>query len=168
MKKYLALALVTATMSVGFSIFAAGNASAYTTRDHRICQASDPNCRDHRGPVIVVPPRDIPPVIVVQDPPPIDPGPGPRIPPEPPHRPPHPPIPDDGGWAHAGDEGDYGISCREGRAIVRHSGFRHVRAIDCSGDVFSYTADSRRGGRATVIVNMDGEIVRVNYWIAAR
>jgi hypothetical protein len=164
MKKYLALALIATTASVGFSIFATGNANAVEVRDHRNCQTFDPNCRDHRGPVIVVPPRDAPPIIVVQDPPPVQTEP-PRIPTEPPHRRPHHDNPYEHDWDYVDQ---YGISCQEGRSIVRHSGFRHVRATDCSGDVYSYTADSRRGGRATVLVNMDGEIIRVNYWIASR
>jgi hypothetical protein len=128
-------------------------AQARDVRDHRICQVLDPNCRDHRGPVIVVPPPPAPPVVVID--PPIRP-----LPPiEPPHRPHH-----DNPWAD--DEGDYGISCGEGRRIVRQEGFRQVRAIDCSGDVFRYNAKSRRGGKATVLVNMDGDIIAVNYWAA--
>ena len=53
-----------------------GAANAETIRDHRspevrdhrvICVIGNPNCRDHRRPVVVVPPR--PPVIVLPAPP---------------------------------------------------------------------------------------------------
>jgi hypothetical protein len=167
MKKYLALALIAATASVGYSILAAGNANALDIRDHRSCQQFDPNCRDHRGPVIVVPPRPLPPDVVVQNPPVIvvDPI-------RPPVEPPHQNWPQEHGQGHGypqwDNQDEYGISCREGRSIVRHSGFRGVRAVDCSGDVFRYNAISRRGGRATVLVNMDGDIVRVKYWASLR
>jgi hypothetical protein len=84
---------------------------------------------------------------------------------EPPHHFPLPPNHWDDHWGqHFAD----GISCREGRSIVRHSGFRQVQPIDCSGMIFKYNAVSRRDGRATVLVNMDGDIVRVNYWAALR
>lgn len=65
------------------------------------------------------------------------------------------------------DPGDYenasndGISCDEGRNIVRHSGFRKVRAIDCSNDVFSYSA-KKLDQRVKVYVNADGNIVHVS------
>jgi hypothetical protein len=161
MKKQIALALIIATASVGFSIIATGQANALDLRDHRFCQTLDPNCRDHRGPVVVVPPRHLPPVVVVQNPPLIvvDPI-------RPPVEPPHQNWPrDNGQWDN---QDQYGISCGEGRSIVRHNGFRRVRAIECSGDVFQYSAFSRRNGRATVSVNMDGDIVKVNYWAALR
>jgi hypothetical protein len=45
--------------------------------------------------------------------------------------------------------GYYGISCREGRHIVRHAGFRRVRAIDCRGRTFAYVG--RRHGESHVI-----------------
>lgn len=53
-----------------------------------------------------------------------------------------------------------GISCGEGRSIVRDHGFRRVRATNCSGDVFTYVA-KKRGRLFTVAVNMDGDIVGV-------
>jgi hypothetical protein len=152
----LILAAVTVTL---LSATFMNTAQANNVRDHRnACNVLDPaNCRDHRGPVVVVPPPPLPtgPIVVV------DPIPRPpRTPPvEPPHRPHH-----DNPWAD--DEGDYGISCGEGRRIVRNEGFRSVRAIDCSGDIYRYNAKGRRGSKATVLVNMDGDIVAVNYWAA--
>ncbi len=65
------------------------------------------------------------------------------------------------------DPGDYensnndGISCDEGRGIVRHSGFRKVRAMDCSSDVFTYSA-KKYDQPVKVFVNMDGNIVHVS------
>jgi hypothetical protein len=167
MKKTLAFVLAAATATIGISMLFAASANALEVRDHRGCKFYDPLCGLNHGPVVVVPPRDIPPIIVVQDPPPVQTEP-PRIPPEPPHRRPHFPTPDEGDWAHAGDEGDYGISCREGRRIVKRNGFRSVQPIDCDGNVYRYNAISRRGARATVLVNMDGDIVRVNYWASLR
>jgi hypothetical protein len=163
MKKQLALALIVATASVGISMFAAGSAKALDIRDHRVCQNLDPNCRDHRGPVVVVPPRPLPPSVVVQNPPVIvvDPI---RPPVEPPHHNWPRPDPWHGQWDN---QDEYGISCSEGRRIVRRHGFRHVRAVDCNGDTYRYSADSRNG-HATVIVNLDGDIVNVNYWTALR
>jgi hypothetical protein len=162
MKKQLALALIFATASIGLSTLFIGNANAGTVRDHRICEASDPNCRDHRGPVVVIPPIQTPPIIVVGDPK-NDPGPGPLPQPEPPH--PRPPQDPWHGHGHGpwGNQDDYGISCREGRSIVRQNGYRHVKAMDCSGDVFVYSANTNRGRRAIVSVNMDGEIEDVSF-----
>lgn len=148
MKKQLALTLILATATVGISMLSAGQASAREIRDHRLCQQFDPNCRDHRGPVVVVPPPPVsqPPIVVVD----------PITPPRPPIEPPH----HTGPWD---DQDEYGISCREGRNIVRQSGFRRVKAVDCSGNIYRYNASSRNG-RVTVLVNMDGDIVRVNRW----
>jgi hypothetical protein len=147
MKKHLAITLILATATIGMSMLSVSQASAGEVRDHRQCQKFDPNCRDHRGPVIVVPPPPVsqPPIVV------IDP-----IRPRPPIEPPHHTSPWD-------DQDEYRISCGEGRRIVRQSGFRRVRAIDCSGNTYRYNASSR-DGRVTVLVNMDGDIVRVNLW----
>lgn len=136
-----------------------GTASAETVRDHRspevrdhrtICVVGDPNCRDHRGPVIVIPPRDNPPVIVV------DPL------PRPPRPQPLPPI-DPGDGAGNGHHGHDRISCREGRQILRSEGFRHVRAFDCDGRVFGYRAENRRGGAKVRMTNR-GDIISVQYF----
>jgi hypothetical protein len=135
-------------------------------RDHRnACNVLDPaNCRDHRGPDVVIPPPPAPagPIVVV------DPVPFPRPPIEPPHRPHHPQHPNP--WADNGDDEDSydGITCGEGRRIVKHSGFKNVKALDCSGEIYKYKAFNRKHGPATVFVNMDGDIVRVNYWVAYR
>jgi hypothetical protein len=160
MKKYLALALVTATMSVGFSTLFVGNANAGKRFTPQTCNASVPGCLDYHVS------NDLPDPRGPTNPPPTDPGPGPRIPPEPPHDRPQPQDPWHGhghGHGHWDNQDDYGISCGEGRSIVRQNGFRHVRAMDCSGDVFVYSAKSNHGRRAIVSVNMDGEIDDVSF-----
>ncbi len=135
-----------------------GAANAETVRDHRspevrdhrvICVIGDPNCRDHRTPVVVVPPRHVPPVVVVDTP-----------------RPPRVPIDPGMGNGHWNDdhEDDNRISCREGRQIVRENGFRHVRAFDCEGRIFGYRAENRSGG-AKIRVTNRGEIISVQYYI---
>jgi hypothetical protein len=35
---------------------------------------------------------------------------------------------------------DFGISCRQGRRLVRNAGFRAVSAFDCDGRTYGYTA----------------------------
>lgn len=55
----------------------------------------------------------------------------------------------------------YGISCGEGRSIVRHSGFRKVHAMDCSSDVFTYSA-KKHDQLFKVYVNAKGYIVHVS------
>jgi hypothetical protein len=62
----------------------------------------------------------------------------------------------------------HGISCKQGRSIVRHQGFSHVRAIDCNGPIYSYRGMKSRYSGATIQVNLNGQIVAVNYWIAKR
>jgi hypothetical protein len=68
-----------------------------------------------------------------------------------------------GGYNGGGYDGGYddGISCKEGRSIVRHHGFKKVRAIDCSGDTFTYAA-RKHGQPFTIDVNMDGDIIDVS------
>jgi hypothetical protein len=51
-----------------------------------------------------------------------------------------------------------GISCGEGRQIARKRGFRHVRAMDCSGEEFLYHA-TKRGKGYEVTINSLGRIV---------
>jgi hypothetical protein len=59
------------------------------------------------------------------------------------------------------DVEDYGISCGEGRRLVRGSGFRNVSAFDCDGRTYGYTA-WRRGEMYRVTVDSyRGNIVRV-------
>jgi hypothetical protein len=160
MQKLLASTLIIATAAIGLTVLAAP-ANAREIRDHRMCEPVDPNCRDHRGPVIVVQPPQVPlpPPIVV-----VDPIPRPMPPVEPPHRPHHPHFPpQDQNWEDYAD-----VSCGEARSIVRHSGFRHVKVVDCNGRFYRFNAVSRRDGRVTVLVNHDGDIVRVNYWTALR
>jgi hypothetical protein len=56
---------------------------------------------------------------------------------------------------------DYGMSCGEGRRLVRGSGFRNVSAFDCDGRTYGYTA-WRRGEMYRVTVDAyRGNIVRV-------
>ena len=136
-----------------------GAANAETVRDHRtpdvrdhrtICVIGDPNCRDHRGPVVVVPPRDTPPIVVV-DPMPRPPRPRPQ---------PMPPIDPgrgDGGWGHHDHNR---ISCGEGRQILRWEGFRHIRAYDCDGRTYGYRAENRRGPVKITMTNR-GDIIAV-------
>ena len=142
-----------AILTIGASL---GTANAETVRDHRtpevrdhrvICIVGDPNCRDHRGPVVVVPPRDNPPIIVV------DPLPRPPRP----HPQPLPPIdPGDG----AGNGHHDRISCSEGRQMLRWEGFRHIRAFDCDGRVYGYRAETRRD-RVIVKMSNRGDILAV-------
>jgi hypothetical protein len=54
---------------------------------------------------------------------------------------------------------DFGISCGEGRRLVRSAGFRNVSAFDCDGRSYGYTA-WRRGGMYRVQVDaLRGRIV---------
>jgi hypothetical protein len=60
------------------------------------------------------------------------------------------------------DQEDYGVSCGQGRRIVRNSGFYNVSTIECDGQNFKYEAERR--GR-TYIVKLDsrtGEIIQAN------
>lgn len=56
---------------------------------------------------------------------------------------------------------DDGISCGEGRNIVRHSGFHQVHTMDCSDDVFTYSA-VKHNQPFKVFVNAQGYIVHVS------
>jgi hypothetical protein len=143
-----------------------GAANAETIRDHRdavvrdhrvICVIGDPNCRDHRTPVVVVPPRHLPPVVVDTSQPPVIVVDTPQ--------PPLPPIDPGTGNGHWNDdqEDNYFISCREGRQIVRENGFRHVRAFDCEGRIFGYRAENRHGGAKIRMTNR-GDIISVQYY----
>ena len=62
-----------------------------------------------------------------------------------------------------GYDGGYndGISCGEGRSIVRHHGYKKVHAVDCSGDVYTYAA-KKHGQFFDIDVDMSGEIVDVS------
>jgi hypothetical protein len=53
------------------------------------------------------------------------------------------------------------ISCGKGAKIVDHSGFRRVRAIDCSLPSYKYTA-WRNAHKFVVSVNRYGNIYKVN------
>jgi hypothetical protein len=55
----------------------------------------------------------------------------------------------------------YGISCEEGRDMVRDSGFRKVRSLDCDGPRYSYRA--RRGGDTFIVrvSSRSGNIISV-------
>ena len=66
-----------------------------------------------------------------------------------------------GGGGYGGGYGPDGISCGEGRTIVRHHGFKHVHAMDCSGDVFAYSA-FKHGHSVEVDVDSNGGIVDVS------
>lgn len=55
---------------------------------------------------------------------------------------------------------DDGITCNMGRKIVYRSGFRDVRALDCHGPGYRYSA-WKRGQEYVVRVNQDGEITRI-------
>lgn len=55
----------------------------------------------------------------------------------------------------------YGISCEDGRDMVRDSGFRKVRAINCDGK--RYTYKGRRNGNPYIVrvSRRNGEIISV-------
>ena len=63
---------------------------------------------------------------------------------------------------NGGGDGYYdGISCGEGRQIVRENGFRQVRPLKCFGATFTYSA-KQFGRLVRVKLNMDGDIIRVS------
>ncbi|MGL4488075.1 MAG: hypothetical protein ACRCU5_01340 [Rhizobiaceae bacterium] len=132
-----AFALTAATFIA--SIASVSSVYAETVRDHRTqCGVQTPNCRDHRDPVVVVPPRvqPEPPVVVIVDPTPVDNG-------------------------HGSGMGEgLRISCKKGRQILRDEGFHRVRAFDCHGRTYGFFAID---GGHTVRVKMTnrGDIISV-------
>jgi hypothetical protein len=54
----------------------------------------------------------------------------------------------------------YGISCGNGREILRQRGFRNVQAYSCQGPTYGYQA-WKRGEFFRVAVNFRGQIVSV-------
>jgi hypothetical protein len=52
----------------------------------------------------------------------------------------------------------YGISCSEGRNVVREAGYEGVRAYRCGGSSYGYRA-WRDGERYQVLVNRGGDII---------
>jgi hypothetical protein len=57
---------------------------------------------------------------------------------------------------------DYTISCGQGRQIMRHSGFRNVRTVECDGQNFKYTGYRRGASWIVMIDSRTGEIIRRN------
>lgn len=96
----------------------------------------------------------------------VGPEPDPVVPPQPqPPKRPLPPISTDPPIVTQPEptpppQSDEQITCEEGRRIVKHSGFRHVEAIDCDAPVFKYTA-KKHGHRVLVSVKDDGQIIKV-------
>lgn len=69
---------------------------------------------------------------------------------------------DDGNYAEPRRRhGGYGISCEQGRDEVRYSGFRKVRALDCSGRRYTYKA--RKNGQPVIVKvsRRSGDIISV-------
>ena len=134
-----------------------------TFRDHRCPASQGGNCVGPERVVVVPPPNQQPPgcgFAGCAPPPPQSTECDPRVCDDfgqgRPHRP-RPVIiidPIEMGSSH------WGITCGQGRNIVRHSGYRRVRAIDCSGNKFTYSA-TRHGEVFGVVVNMRGRIVDV-------
>lgn len=154
-----AIAYAAATLIASVASISSANAEIVrdhrdgVVRDHRtICVIGDLNCRDHREPIIVVPPRVQPesPITVITDP--VRPRP-PRVIID--------PIPTTGepDWHDAGD--NFGISCRVGRNILRQQGFRHIQAYDCQGRSYGYFA-TKRNHAVRVKMNLDGDIISIN------
>ena len=54
----------------------------------------------------------------------------------------------------------YGISCSQGRKILRRHGYYHVHAVDCSGDMYSYEA-TRNDEILMVDLDMAGNITEL-------
>ena len=78
-------------------------------------------------------------------------------PPPPPRRPRHVYV--DPGYDPAYYEEDYGISCGQGRRIVRNAGFYHVSTIECDGQNFKYEADRRGRSYVVKVDSRTGEII---------
>ena len=66
-----------------------------------------------------------------------------------------------GGYNGVSYDGGDGISCGQGRSIVRHHGFKHVHTMDCSGDTYAYSA-FKHGQSVEVDVDSGGSIVDVS------
>ena len=146
--------LIISTLAATVSMVAPSKADQ--VRDHRFDGVTDHRCPDWRKDangickpnVVVRPPVVVPPPhhVGVVTLPPIDPR---VIPPlDPRVTDPVTMVPTDS------------ISCGEGRGIVRQHGYHRVIAIDCSGDIFTYSG-TKRGQRLAIDVDMDGEIVDV-------
>jgi hypothetical protein len=84
-------------------------------------------------------------------------------PPPPPRYRPRPVYEPDYGYDDTPDYEDrYTLSCGQGRQIVRRSGFRDVRTVECDGQNYKYTG-YRRGDTWLVMVDSrTGEIIRRN------
>jgi hypothetical protein len=86
-------------------------------------------------------------------------------PPPPRYRPRPRPVyvePDDGYDGYGDDEESYRLSCSEGRRVVRNSGFRDVRAVECDGQNYKYTGYRRGDTWIVMIDSRTGEIIRRN------
>lgn len=66
----------------------------------------------------------------------------------------------DGYYPAHGGYGHYGISCSKGRQIVRWSGFRNVKAVDCDRPGYKYTG-WKHGRKFLVRVSGSGSITSV-------
>jgi hypothetical protein len=87
--------------------------------------------------------------------------------PAPPPRPRHPRPVYEPDYGHDyGDDGDYEdrytLSCGQGRQIVRRSGFRNVRTVECDGQNFKYTGYRRGASWIVMLDSRTGEIIRRN------
>ena len=134
------------------TIFMVAPSQADQVRDHR-CPDWQKDASGLCRPNIVVPPPPqgrprpiLPPVVVVRPPAPV---PGQEV---------------DGGRGFGQRPPvvniDDGISCGEGLGIVRQHGYRRVRTVDCSGDIYTYQG-TKRGRVMDIDVNLDGAIVDV-------
>ena len=63
-------------------------------------------------------------------------------------------------------QGQFSISCKQGRSIVRQQGFHHVQIANCGQYPFMYSAKTGAYSGASISVNANGKIVGTNYWIA--
>ena len=164
-KSVFAVVISAATLSSAFADTIIRDHRGPVVRDHRDpkCIVGLPCVRDHRDPqggvIVVPPPVRQPPVVrppVIQPPVVVIDTPQPTIPLDP------------GIGNGTGGYDEDTITCREGRRIVknfmRHKGFKKVAIVDCSQPTYTYFAKKRHSG-AYVKVNMDGDIVAVNYLI---
>lgn len=56
---------------------------------------------------------------------------------------------------------NYGISCEQGRELVRDEGFRKVRALSCEGRRYTYRARSHGDYFIIKVSRRDGDIISV-------